>query len=212
MFTVLVAHCLTDDEKMTLGRVSGIGFGFTGVSFLVGADALQGAGTDRLAPFAVLAAALSYAFAGVFGRRFRAWGIPPLVAAAGQLRASAALMIPLALVTERPWSLPMPRAEVWGAVAGLALCSTALAYTLYFRILATAGATNVVLVTFLIPVSAILLGTTILGEELAWRHFIGMGFIGLGLAAVDGRVVRRLGRPTRAPHLPSPGRSDTSGR
>jgi len=88
----------------------------------------------------------------------------------------------------------MPAAEVWGAIIGLALLSTALAYVVYFRILATAGATNLLLVTFLIPISAILLGATLLGERLAPEHFAGMAVIGFGLAAIDGRPLAWLRR------------------
>ncbi len=93
--------------------------------------------------------------------------------ASGQVTASALVLFPLALVVEQPWGQPLPGVEVWGAVIGLALFSTALAYILYFRILATAGATNLLLVTFLIPISAILLGTAILGEQLEPKHLIG---------------------------------------
>ena len=72
------------------------------------------------------------------------------------------------------------------------MLSTALAYVIYFRILARAGATNLLLVTFLIPISAILLGTIVLGERLASHHFAGMALIALGLAAIDGRPVRTV--------------------
>jgi len=89
----------------------------------------------------------------------------------------------------------MPSAETWLALAGLAILSTAVAYVLFFRILATAGATNLMLVTFLIPVSAILLGALILGEDLQPKHFIGMAMIALGLAAIDGRLFTLLLRP-----------------
>ncbi|WP_417582987.1 EamA family transporter [Nitrincola sp.] len=121
----------------------------------------------------MLGAAISYACAGIFGRRFRTLGCSPLVTASGQVTASALVLFPLALVVEQPWGQPLPGVEVWGAVIGLALFSTALAYILYFRILATAGATNLLLVTFLIPISAILLGTAILGEQLEPKHLIG---------------------------------------
>jgi drug/metabolite transporter (DMT)-like permease len=83
---------------------------------------------------------------------------------------------------------------VWAAILGIAALSTALGYVLYFRILATVGATNLLLVTFLIPVSAILLGALVLGERLVLRHFLGMALIGAGLAAIDGRLVRRMAR------------------
>jgi drug/metabolite transporter (DMT)-like permease len=194
LFTVIVAHFLTKDERMSGWRFTGVVVGFTGVVLIIGPEALQGLGTNIVAQTAVLAAALSYAFAGIFGRRFRAMGVAALVTATGQLTASTIMMIPLAIVVDRPWMLPMPGLEIWGAVLGLVLLSTALAYILYFRILATAGATNVLLVTFLIPVSAILLSTTILGEQLEPKHFTGMGIIGLGLALIDGRPLGFLRR------------------
>ena len=97
------------------------------------------------------------------------------------------MMLPLVMIVYRPASLNPPSMQTWVALMGLALLSTALAYIIYFRILARAGATNLLLVTFLIPVSAVLLGITILGEVLEVRQLVGMGLIGLGLAAIDGR-------------------------
>ena len=155
---------------------------------MVGPAVLAGLGADLLAQVAVLGAALSYALAGIFGRRFQRMGVPPLATAAGQVTASTLMLLPIAIVVDRPWTLPVPSASVWGAILGIAALSTALAYVLYFRILATAGATNLLLVTFLIPVSAILLGVVVLGERLDPRHFIGMALIGCGLAAIDGRL------------------------
>ena len=103
---------------------------------------------------------------------------------------SSLMLAPLMLVVDRPWTLTPPSAAAWAALMGTAILSTALGYLIYFRVLARAGATNVLLVTFLIPVSAILLGTLILGEQLAVRHIVGMAAIALGLAAIDGRVMR----------------------
>ena len=192
MCTVVAAHFLTRDEKMNAGKLAGVVIGFAGVIAMIGPEALKGLGVDVFAQLAVLGAAIAYAFAGVFGRRFRRMGMAPLITATGQVTASTLMLVPVALVLDRPWTLPMPTTEIWGAIAGLALLSTALAYILYFRILATAGATNLLLVTFLIPISAILLGATLLGERLAPEHFAGMVLIGLGLAAIDGRPVARL--------------------
>ncbi len=194
LFVVVVAHFLTADEKMTGGRLAGLVIGFAGVVVMIGPEALGGLGVYVLAQFAVLAACLSYAFAGVFGRRFRSMGVAPVVTATGQVTASTLLLLPLVLWVDRPWTLPMPGVEIWAAIAGLALLSTALAYILYFRILASAGATNLLLVTFLIPVSAILLGVTLLGEHLDPAHIAGMALIGLGLAAIDGRPFNALRR------------------
>lgn len=189
LFTVVVAHIFTRDERMTVRKLVGVLAGLTGVAILIGSDL----GGSIWGQIACLAAALSYAFAGVYGRRFQAMGVAPMQAAAGQVTASAMLILPIMLIVDRPWELAAPpSAVVWAALAGLALLSTALAYVLYFRILAAAGATNLLLVTLLIPVTAILLGAVFLGERFELRQFAGMALIGLGLAAIDGRILRRL--------------------
>lgn len=194
LFTVLVAHFLTADERATPRKLAGVVIGLLGVAVMIGGAALPSLGVDVLAQLAMLAAAIAYAFAGVYGRRFRAMGVGPIETAAGMLTASTLMLAPLMLIADRPWTLPIPSAVTLGALVGLALLSTSLGYILYFRILATAGATNLLLVTFLIPVSAILFGTTLLGERLELRHFLGMATIGLGLAAIDGRAVDGLRR------------------
>jgi len=213
LFTVVLAHWLTRDERMTPARLVGVLCGLLGVIVMIGPAALEEFGLEVLAQLAVVAAAISYAFAGIFGRRFR--GTPPLVTAAGQLTGSTLIILPLVLVVDRPWALAAPAAETWGAVLGLALLSTAVAYVIYFRILARAGATNLLLVTFLVPVSALLLAVTILGEILEPRQMAGMVLIGLGLTAIDGRPVtallgligrRRPGRPESPPADEVPGR------
>lgn len=196
LFTVIVAHFLTTDEKMTARHMGGVALGIAGVIVMTGEDALKirdGTGLwSFLGQMAIVLAAISYAFAGVFARRFRQLGVPPLATAAGQVTASSILMLPVALMIDSPWTLKMPSMGALGAMAGLAILSTAFAYIVYFRLLATAGARNSMLVTFLVPVSAIILGMLILGESLAPRHLAGMGLIGLGLAAIDGRPVRWL--------------------
>ncbi len=190
LFTVLLAHVLTADERLTPARLGGVVVGLVGVTVMIGLDAMGTLGADVPAQLAILAGALSYAFAGIFGRRFRRMGVAPLATATGQVCASSAILLPLVLLVDQPWTLPMPSLAAWGALLGIAALSTALAYVLYFRILATAGATNLLLVTFLIPVSAILLGILFLGEALEPQHLVGMALIGAGLAAIDGRLLR----------------------
>ena len=192
LFTVLVAHAVTSDERLTLLKAAGVGVGFVGAAVMIGADALGGLGTGALAQLACLAGALSYAIAGIFGRRFRRMGVTPLATAAGQVSASTLMLLPAMLLVDRPWELAMPHAATWAAVLAVGLLSTALAYVLYFRILAAAGATNLLLVTFLIPVSAILLGVLVLHETLLLRHIMGMALLGAGLAFLDGRLPRVL--------------------
>lgn len=194
-FTVVVAGLLLPDERITPLKLLGVGIGFLGVVALIGPEALSGLAVEGASPLwaqlAVLGAALSYGFAGVYGRRFRAMKVEPMVTAAGQVTASTLLLGPLALIVDQPWTLPAPGLGVWAAILGLALISTSAAYILYFRLLASAGAINLLLVTFLIPVSAILLGAVFLGERLESAHFLGMALIGLGLSAIDGRLWRR---------------------
>jgi drug/metabolite transporter (DMT)-like permease len=195
LFTAVLAHFLTRDEKMTPNRLGGVLLGVAGVVVLIGPAVLHELGSQLLAQSAVLGAALSYALAGIFGRRFR--DVPPLVSAAGQVSATMVMMLPLVLWLGGAWSMPLLSVWTWGAILGLALLSTALAYLIYFRLLASAGATNLLLVTFLIPVSAIVLGASLLGERLEPRQFGGMALIGLGLAAIDGRPLGLLRRRAR---------------
>ncbi|MBA1155530.1 DMT family transporter [Microvirga mediterraneensis] len=193
LFTVIVAHYFTDDERLTGQRLAGVIVGFVGVAVMIGAAAFASLDASILAQLAVLGAALSYGFSGVFGRRFKTMGIPPLATATGQVTVSSALLLPTALIVDRPWTLAMPSTVAILSLAALGLVSTAFAYLIFFRLLARAGATNVGLVTFLIPVSAIVLGVLVLGEALAARHMAGMALIGAGLILIDGRLVSMLG-------------------
>lgn len=178
-------------------KVAALLAGVAGVILLIGPDVFTQANVGIWGELACLGTALSYAFAGIYGRRFKTMGIAPMAAAAGQVTACTVLILPIMLIVDRPWTLPAaPSLAVWGALAGIALLSTALAYVLYFRILAAAGATNLLLVTFLIPLTAILLGAAFLGERLTARHFAGMALIGLGLAVIDGRI-GRVQRPAK---------------
>jgi drug/metabolite transporter (DMT)-like permease len=188
LFTVIVAQLYTNDEKLSSERVFSVLVGLMGVATMVGADARASLGADLGAQLACLGAAICYALAGVYGRRFRILGISPMEAAAGQVVASSILLVPVVLIVDPPWTLPVPSTAAVSSLIGLAALSTALAYTLYFRILATAGATNLLLVTFLVPVSAILLGILVLHEVLSSEQLIGMTLIGCGLAAIDGRT------------------------
>lgn len=165
LWTVVLAHFLTRDERMSGNKLAGVAFGLVGVAVMIGPAALGGVGLNVLAQLAVLGAAISYGVAGIFGRRFKRPGVNPLVTATGQLTGTTVMMLPVALIADQPWTLPSLSLSTYGAVAGLALLCTAVAYVIYFRLLASAGATNLLLVTFLIPVSALVLGITILGKR-----------------------------------------------
>jgi drug/metabolite transporter (DMT)-like permease len=186
--TILLAHLCTDSEKLTPGSLLGVVSGMTGVAVMMGVGWPGDMDLHITAHLACLLAAASYACAGVFGLRFRRRDAAPITNAAGQLIAAMLLLLPVAVILDRPFELAMPGPDTWAAIIGLAVLSTALAYILYFRILIAAGATNLLLVAFLIPVSAAFFGVTVLGEEIGVRELVGFGFIGFGLAAIDGRA------------------------
>jgi drug/metabolite transporter (DMT)-like permease len=190
VFAVLIAALVTREEKLTWARAAGITLALCGVVVLIGPDALSGLGSQNLpGEAACLLASFTYAVGGLYGRRFRS--LPSLHVATGQITGAALVLLPLAAFFDHFWALPAPDAQTWGALAGISVIGTVLAYILYFRILATAGATNVLLVTFLLPISALLPGALFLGEKITGEAVLGMGFIGAGLAAIDGRVVKK---------------------
>ncbi len=195
---VIVAHLFTSDEKMTPRKISGVLVGFAGVAVMLGPDLLTSLGGDSLAQLACLAASLSYALAGVWARRFKGQKISPLAVSTGQLTAGALVMLPLALLIDRPWLQPMPSAGALGAIIVLAVVCSALGYVLYFRLIDSAGATNALLVTLLVPPVAIFLGWLLLKEAMAPRDFAGLGLIALGLAAIDGRLLAKFSRRASA--------------
>lgn len=194
IFTVIVAHFFTTDEKLTSRKLIGVLVGFIGVAVMIGIDALEALGIHIFAQIAILIATTSYAFAGIFGKRFQTLGVKPLTVATGQVTASSFLMLPLVLLIDQPWQLPLPSMNSIIALIALALLSTVLAYILFFEILARAGATNLLLVTFLIPPSAIILGVLILNETIQFNQMLGLSVIIVSLLIIDGRVIGRIGK------------------
>ena len=189
---VIVAHLLTRDERLTPRKLAGVLLGFAGVATMVGPTLLANIGTDAIAQLACITASLSYALAAVWARRFKALGLSPMSVTTGQLTAGAAMMLPMMLLFGQPWTHPFPPLSAWGAIVALALFCTAFGYVLYFRLIDSAGATNALLVTLLVPPVAILLGALLLGETLAPQDFAGLALIALGLAAIDGRLLSLL--------------------
>ena len=189
---VLVAHAFTDDERVTRRKAAGVLLGFGGVAVMIGPSLLGQIGTGLLAQLACIVAALCYAAAAVWARRFRRMGLKPMSVTTGQLSAGALMMLPLAMLVDQPWTQPLPSATAWGAIISLAVLCTAFGYILYFRLIDTAGATNALLVTLLVPPFAILFGSLFLNEVLAPQDFAGLALIALGLAAIDGRLLRKL--------------------
>lgn len=188
LFCVVLAHYLTDEERMTPGRITGVALGFAGVALLIGLDTLRLTGSRLMGQLAMVLSSLSYAFAAIYGRRFR--GQPPVKVAAGVLASAAVLSLPMMLIFEEPLRA-IPQSDALWAVAGLVFLSTSLAFVLYFKTLERTSPTNLLLVTFMIPVSAILLGVLVLKETLHWNAIMGMVLIFTGLTVMDGRIFRK---------------------
>ena len=191
LFTVMVMAA-AGEEKLILRRVAGVIVGLIGVIILRG-GALGFESGQGLGILLCLAAALSYGISALVARRSLA-DSPPLATATFQLMASSLMMAVVAGVFERPWQLPMPGVVTWLAVLGLAALSTALAYIVFFQVLRRSGATNVMLVTLLVPVTAILLGALVLGEHISPREIVGALVIGSALLLIDGRVLKLFAR------------------
>jgi drug/metabolite transporter (DMT)-like permease len=196
VFGVLVAAALLADERLTVRRLSGVSVGFAGVVTAIGWEALASFDIRSAAQLAVLGGALSYAFAGVWGR-VRLRGVAPAMAATGMLTGSALIMVPAALIVDG--LVPIARPATALAVGYYALVATAGAYLLYFRVLAVAGSGNLLLVTLMIPPIAIGLGALVLGERLAPTAILGFGIMAAGLAILDGRLLRALRRGSTPP-------------
>lgn len=194
--SVVVAHLATQDEKLTAPRAAGVTVGFLGVIIVIGPDALSDLGLHAIAQLAMLGGSFFYAASGVYGRRFQ--GRPPAVVAASILLIGAIMLVPLVVVVDQPWRLAAPSWTSITSAVGLALFSTAFAFLVYFRVLARAGAVNLQLVSFLIPVSTIAMSVGFLGGSLSGRQIAGMLVIFAGLAVMDGRLQRLFRRKTDA--------------
>lgn len=188
LFGLFIAHFFTQDEKLSGAKLAGIVTGICGVAVLVGGDLLSGSFANQLAKLALLASALCFAGSSIYVRRgFSQY--PPHVVAVGQVCGSLAISLPLALIIDQPWSIPMPSWAAVGAVAGMGIFSSALSALCYFTLLRRAGAINAMLVTLLLPLTPITLGGLFLGETLTAREIAGAIIIALALLTIDGRVI-----------------------
>lgn len=197
LFTIVVMAAAAE-ERLSARRAAGLILGLVGVVILRGGPGLDGSAGGYGILFG-LGASLSYGIAALLVRRHLAHS-PPLATATFQLSASSVMMLAVAAVVDQPWRLPLPGLHTWLAVIGLAALSTAFAYIVFFQILRRSGATNVTLVTLLIPLTTILLGSLVLGESISLLEAAGALVIGSALLVIDGRifnVIRPFPRPSR---------------
>lgn len=203
LFAIFLAAYFIADERLSWRRVIGILIGIAGVAILVGG----GGGSDAngvLARIGLVAAASCYAIGNVLARLFLR-GHSPFSLACAQMLASLVIATALAVVFERPWTLPAPSANGLMAIMAMGTFGSALASMCHFNVLKRAGATNAMLVTIILPLTPIILGALFLGERLSVREIVGAGVIAAALVSIDGRVFDWLRRRLAAkPGDPSP--------
>lgn len=171
-------------ERLDAGRVTGLALGFAGVTLLVW-DKLAAAGNqDGLAVAATVLAAFCYGFAAVMAKRQLA-GVNPIAVAGGSMSAAALVLLPLSVWL---WPKSPPSVYAWGTVTALGVVCTALAFVLYFRLIASAGPSKAITVSYLIPVFAIVLGAVFIGEQVTSSMIAGGIVIALGTALATGLV------------------------
>lgn len=194
LFTVILAHYFTLDEKITPNKLIGVLIGIAGVAVIVGEHGIDFSSGSNFAKIAILGAPLSYAVAALIARRFAAWNLSPLFVAFGQSAAASVVALPLTTFVENPWGISVSGAG-WASLIALGLFCSSVAYLIYFRLIATAGATNTSLITLTIPPFAVVSGVLLLGESLSLAQVAGMALILFGLLVTDGRLkLRSRGR------------------
>ncbi|MGF6159231.1 drug/metabolite transporter (DMT)-like permease [Ensifer sp. KUDG1] len=181
IFAFLMTALITRHEAVTARKLVGILAGMTGISLIIGMEAFGGLGEQLLPQLAVVLATVCYAGAAIFGRGFK--GLDPMMPAAGSLIAGTALLIPVSLVVDRPWTLA-PSAGSLLALVGLAVFSTALAFAIYFRLIQTLGSVGATAQAYLRVPIGVAIGALFLGERLSDTAWIGLGCVIVGVAAM----------------------------
>ena len=187
IFSVGLAALMFRDERLTARKSLGIMLGLAGVALTIGPGVLSHLDLTSLGQLAILGASLSYAISSIFSRHALS-DVRPEVVAAGMLSVSSLAMVPAAIWIEGAPSLAYS-GQTWGALLYISLISSAFAYILYYRVLLTAGAGNVSLVTLMIAPVAVMLGAMTYGETLPPAAYLGLVLLALGMLVIDGRVI-----------------------
>jgi drug/metabolite transporter (DMT)-like permease len=196
IFTVLLAHYVTSDERLSLSKIVGIAMGFVGVVIVMSPDLARGVTFNWLGQLAVLGASLSYASAMIYVRK-NLRGVQPMKTAIGMLTSGGLLTLPLILLTENPLAI-RPSIAAVGSWVALGVMGTAVAYLFYYWLIDNAGATFSSLVTFTLPPMGVFWGAVILGEQAGWAALVGLTVIVLSILAVNGYLDAPLAWVTKS--------------
>ena len=181
IFTFLLTVVITRHEAVTARKLVGVVAGIAGISLIVGVQAFAGLGQELLAQLAIVAATVCYAGAAIFSRNFK--GLDPMMPAAGSMICGAAILLPISLIAEQPWTLTPSSASIF-ALFGLAIFSTAIAYVIYFRLIHTLGSVGTTAQAYLRVPIGVAIGVTFLGESLSPTAWIGLGCVIVGVGAM----------------------------
>lgn len=193
LFTVILAHLLTSDDRLSPAKLGGVLLGFAGLVLLVAPALVAGVQATVWGSLASITAAVSYGVATVYSRQHLR-GLPPLVAPTAQLTMAAFYLVPLSLLVERPYLAPLPGWLAMAALLLLTLFSTALPFVIFYRLVERTSATNLSLVTYMVPVVATILGIVVLHEQPDWNVYLSLALIVLGVMTVNG-AFRSIGWP-----------------
>ena len=186
LFALLITRVIAG-EKITPARAAGFAFGFLGVAVLVAPKLLAGGMSAEITD-ALLCLLCAFLFASGATYAVQIKGLHPVAINFSQCLMCSILLLPATLAVDQPWTLPDPGLLGWFALLTIGMVSTGLATVGFFMLLPKIGASNALLINFLVPVYAILMGWAVLGETLSLAAFAGMALIALGLAAIDGRA------------------------
>ena len=192
LFTLVIAHFFTDDDRLSTRKIIGAIIGFGGLLVLVAPSLFGGVEATTLGLLAVLLAAFCYGVNIVFTRTYLR-GLPGLVAPAAQLSMASVLLIPVALLVDQPYQLAFPSLPAVSSLFALAIIGTGLAFIVYYRLLETTPASSMAMVTYLIPVFGIFLGVVVLNESLRWNAYVGCSLILIGVMVVN-NIIRFPGK------------------
>jgi drug/metabolite transporter (DMT)-like permease len=187
LFTIVLAHFFTTDDKLTPAKMTGTLIGFGGLILLLLPSFTDGVQLTTLGVLGVALAAALYGVAIVYSRNYLR-DLPPLVAPTGQMIMATIYVLPMALLLERPFFLPAPTTESLISLLALGVFGTAVAFVVYYRLIAVADASYVSMTTYLIPIVGVVLGVIVLNEQLTWHSYAGCGLILFGVMVVNGVV------------------------
>jgi drug/metabolite transporter (DMT)-like permease len=181
IFTFFLTLAIARHETPTARKLFGVLAGLAGICLIVGVQALAGLGEQLVAQMVTVLAAICYAGAAIFSRGFK--GLEPMAPAAGSLLCGAAILVPISLAVDRPWTLAPSMSSVL-ALLGLAVFSTSLAFVIYFRLIQTLGSVGTTAQAYLRVPIGVALGVLFLGESLSATAWIGLGCVVIGVAAM----------------------------